>query len=73
MGEVGALERRGARADEAVERAVADLPHGVDDPRARTVATVDGGQGAPDDAVGDGHELLGGRHTTIVAQHKLYI
>jgi hypothetical protein len=73
VGEVRTLERRRARGDEAVERAVADLPDGVDDPRAGAVAAVDRGEGAPDDAVGDGDELLGNRHTTIIAQLELYI
>ena len=73
VGEVGTLERRRARGHETVQHPVAELPHGMHDPRARAVVAIDGRQGAPDDAVGNGDELLSGRHTTMIAQCLLWI
>ena len=38
------------------------LPVGMQDPRARPVAAIDGGDAAPDDPVRDGDELLFHNH-----------
>ena len=52
--QVGALGRGAARRDTAHQLTVGlERPHRVDEARARATMAVDGGEGAPDDTVGD--------------------